>query len=179
MLDRDKSNETLPHELTHQLTPDRYYETGSMGWFTEGLAEYIATTPYRAGSYNVRGNLKDIVESVTAYGRDDRSGRALGTKISLPPLKTYMMQSYSKFLSQAQLNYGTGLLITTYFIHFDGNGDGARLKAFLKALREGKEGEEALAVLRDGRSFEQMEQDIIKGWGRKGVTFTFAESGDE
>jgi hypothetical protein len=44
MLDRDKSNKTLPHELVHQLTPDNYYAHGSMGWFTEGLAEYVAVT---------------------------------------------------------------------------------------------------------------------------------------
>lgn len=41
MLDRDKSNKTLPHELVHQLTPEAYYAHGSMGWFTEGFAEYV------------------------------------------------------------------------------------------------------------------------------------------
>jgi len=45
MLDRDKSSKVLPHELTHQLTPESYFEKGAMGWFTEGLTEYIATTP--------------------------------------------------------------------------------------------------------------------------------------
>jgi hypothetical protein len=179
MLDREKSNKTLPHELVHQLTPNAYFESGSMGWFSEGIAEYIATTPYRAGSFNVRGNFKDIVEYATGYGKDDRGGRALGTKISLPPLKKYMLQSYSSFLSNSQLSYGSGLLLTTYFLHLDGDGTGTRLKAFLQALRDKKKGEEALAVLLDGRSYEQMEQDIIKGWGRKGVTFSFGASGDE
>jgi hypothetical protein len=176
MLDREKSNKTLPHELTHQLTPNAYYESGSMGWFSEGIAEYIAITPYRSGSYNVRGNFKDIVEYATGYGKDDRGGRALGTRISLPPLKKFMLQSYDSFLSESQLNYGAGLLITTYFLHLDGDGSATRVKAFLKALRDKKEGEAALAVLLDGRSFEQMEQEIIKGWGRKGVTFSFGAS---
>lgn len=173
MLDRDKSNKTLPHELTHQLTPDPYYNEGSMGWFSEGIAEYISVTPYRAGSYNVRNNFRDIVAYATGYGEDDRGGRALTNNIKLPRLRTWMMQPYNEFTSEPQLNYGCGLLITTYFLHLDGKGDGARLKAFLKALREGKEGDEALNVLLDGRTFEQLEQEIIKAWSMKRIDFSF------
>jgi len=175
MLDRDKSNKTLPHELTHQLTPRSYYGDGSRGWFTEGIAEYIGVTPYRAGSYNVRNNFRDIVQYATGYGEDGRGGRAIGTDIKLPPLKKWMMMPYEEFTDKPQINYGSGLLITTYFIHMDGKGDGARLKAFLKALREGKEGEEALNVLLDGRTFEQLEQEIAKAWGSKRVDFTFGD----
>jgi hypothetical protein len=173
MLDRDKSNKTLPHELTHQLTPRTYYQKGLTGWFTEGLAEYIAVTPYRAGSYSVRGNMKDIIDYATGYGSKDMGGRALGKKIQLPPLKDFMLQSYSQFLSQPQLSYGCGLLLTTYFFHIDGDGDGKRIKASLKAFHDGTDAEKALAALLDGRTFEQLEQDIIKGWSRKGIDFTF------
>lgn len=173
MLDRDKSSKTLPHELTHQLTPRCYYAEGAQGWFTEGISEYVAVTPYRAGSYAVRGNMKDIVDYATGYGSKDMGGRALGKKIKLPPLKSFMLQSYSDFLEQPQLNYGCGLLITNYFLHLDGEGDAKRIKAFLKALHEGIQGEEALAFLLDGRSFEKMEEEIVKGWSRRGIDFTF------
>ena len=175
MLDRDKSSKTLPHELTHQLTPSCYYTEGAMGWFSEGIAEYVAVTPYRAGSYSVRGNMKDVIDYATGYGSKDMGGRALGTKIKLPPLESFMLQSYDNFLDQPQLNYGCGLLITTYFLHLDGEGDGKRIKAFLKALHTGTRSTAALAVLLDGRSFSQLEQDIVKGWGRKGVDFTFGK----
>ena len=176
MLDRDKSNKTLPHELTHQLTPEAYFKPGAMGWFSEGLAEYVAVTPYRSGGFAVRGNQKEIVDYATGYGTKDRGGRALGTKIQLPSLRTFMMQSYEGFLESPQLNYGCGLLITNYFLHFDGAGDGKRIKAFLKALHEGVSGEEALKILLDGRTFEALEDDIVKSWGRKGVDFIFAKS---
>ena len=175
MLDRDKSNKTLPHELTHQLTPQPYFRKGAMGWFSEGVAEYIAVTPYRAGSYNVRGNLKDIVDYATGYGSKDMGGRALGTKITLPALKEFMLQDYSKFLENPQTNYGCGLLVTTYFFYLDGEGDAKRIKAFLKSLHDGKKGEAPLDLLLDGRSFEQLEADIVKGWSRKGVDFTFGK----
>ena len=175
MLDRDKNNKTLTHELTHQLTPDAYFEKGSMGWFSEGLAEYVAATPYRAGTFTVRGNQKDIIDYVTGYGSKDMGGRALGTEIRMPALKTFMLQSYPDFLEQPQLNYGCSLLVTTYFLHMDGAGDGKRIKAFLRALHDGKENEEALKVLLDGRSFEQLQDELAKAWKRKGVEFTFAK----
>jgi hypothetical protein len=174
MLDRDKSSSTLPHELTHQLTPEPYYQKGSMGWFTEGLAEYVATTPYRSGGYNVRANQKPIVDYATGYGSKDRGGRALGTEIKLPALKKFMLQEYSQFLEQPQLNYGCGLLITNYFLHMDGDGDGKRIKAYLKALHENKDAEESLSILLDGRTFEELTKDIVKAWSRKGVDFTFS-----
>lgn len=175
MLDRDKSSKTLPHELTHQLTPQPYYQPGALGWFSEGIAEYVAVTPYRAGSYAVRGNMRDIIQYATSYGSKGMGGRALGTKIKLPALKTFMTQTYDSFRNDPGLNYGCGLLITTYFLHMDGNGDGKRIKRFLQALHEGAEGDKALEVLLDLRTFGELEDDIIKAWSRKGVDFTFSD----
>lgn len=176
MLDRDKSSKTIPHELTHQLSPDCYFAEGAMGWFSEGIAEYVATTPYRSGTFSVRGNQKPIIEYVTAYGSKDMGGRALGNKISMPNLKTFMLLDYPSFQERPQLGYGVGLLMTTYFLHMDGDGDGKRMKAFLKALHAGKEGEEALKVLLDGRTFEKLQEEFTKAWSRKGVDFTFEGS---
>lgn len=173
MLDHDKSSRTIPHELTHQLSPQPYFAKGAMGWFSEGIAEYVANTPYRSGIFNVRTNQKEIIEYVTAYGKKDKGGRALGTKIKMPALKSFMLQDYASFQEQAQLSYGCSLLLTDYFLHMDGDGDGSRMKAFLKALQEGKEGEAALDTLLDGRTFEKLQEDYTKAWSHKGVNFTF------
>jgi hypothetical protein len=175
-LDRDKSSKTLPHELTHQLTPDPYFAAGSMGWFTEGLSEYVATTPYYAGGmFNVKANSKPIIEYATAYGKDGTGGRGLGKEIKLGPLKNFMLQSYSDFTSNAQINYGCGMLITNYFFHMDRKEDAARIKKFLAALRENKHGEAALEVLLDGQTWLELEKDIAKAYSGKGVKFTFTE----
>ncbi|MEI6176431.1 MAG: SHD1 domain-containing protein [Verrucomicrobiota bacterium] len=173
--DRDKTNKTLPHELTHQLTPNAYFQKGAMGWFTEGTAEYIAATPYRSGIYNVQSNLRPIIEYVTAYGRGNTGGRALGKDIVLPPLKNFMLMDYTTFISNPQVNYGTSLFLTTYFFQMDGNGDAARMKNFLAALREGKSGEQALEKLLDGRSYEEVEKEFSKAWSRRGIDFSFGK----
>jgi len=173
MRDRDKSSKTLPHELVHQLTPNAYYAAGSRGWFTEGLAEYVAVTPYSYGSFNVKTNMRPIVAYVTAYGKDGY-GRALGEEIHLGPLKDYMLQSYSSFTSNANLNYGCGLLIANYFFHMDRKEDGARIKNFLKALNEGKTGQAALDVLLEGQTWLELEEEIADAYSRH-VKFTFTK----
>lgn len=176
MLDRDKSSKTLPHELVHQLTPHPYYAHGSGGWFTEGLAEYIAVTPYyRSGMYNVKMNSRYFTEYVTAYGKENTGGRALGENIRVGPLKEFMLQSYSSFTSNASLNYGSALLITNYFFHMDRKEDGARIKKFLQALNEGKEGEQALEVLLDGQTWLELEKDIAKAYSSKRIDLIFSK----
>jgi hypothetical protein len=170
-LDYDKGNKTLPHEITHQLTDSCYFRPGSLGWFTEGLAEYVGITPYNpgGGTFKVRTNRRSLVEYVTAYGEDKKGGRALGDEISMLPLREWMLMSYDRFLSDAQLNYGVGALVTYYFFHLDGDGDRVAITNFLKALREGKQGAEALEALRNGRTWDELAEDITRGWRSKGV----------
>ena len=173
MFDYKGSNKTLPHEITHQLTDGEYYYSGARGWFSEGLAEYVANTPYRSGKYMVKTNLSSIKDYVTEYGKDGRGGRNLSDEINAPDLKKYMMQPYSSFTGNANFNYGLGLLITYYYFHWDGDKDRANINAFLKALKEGKQGEDALAVLLNGRSWKEMEDAISKAWRSRGVKITF------
>lgn len=174
MRDRDKSDQVLVHELVHQLTPDSYFRKGSRGWFTEGIAEYCAMTPYSNGRFGVRNTLDNVRESVTGYNKKTNRGRALGTEIRAMDLKKFMTMAYADFTgTDSNANYGMAALITTYFIHLDGEGDAARLKAFLRKAREDTDIEVAFAALLDGRTWDQLEADISKGWGRKRVKIEF------
>lgn len=179
MRDRDKSDGTLIHELTHQLTPSAYFGVGARGWFSEGLAEYTTATPYRNGRFKVKNNFDDIEEYATAYGKKGTRGRALGDDIKAPALRDYMLMSYDDFTGdRANFNYGFGLIITTYFLHLDGDGDAARMKEFLKELRRiGRRGDssKALDKLLDGRTWSELEDDISSAWGRKGIDIEFTE----
>ncbi len=181
MVDHDKSNKTLPHEIFHQLTDPPYHRPGTDGWFTEGLAEYVALTPYRAGKFRVSTVMNELKEYVTGYGRDGNGGRAIGDEVTLPHIKEWFLQPYSQFLADPQVNYGMGALITYYFFHMDGNKDAARIKAMLKAMKQGKKGEEALAVLLDGRSYTELEEEITAAWRSRGMRINWlppSQSGD-
>jgi hypothetical protein len=172
-LDYDKANNTLAHEITHQLTDASYFVSGARGWFTEGLADYVAITPYTSsGTYKVRSNLEPIIEYVTG------KARANGKQISMMPLRQWMLQPYTAFMGDSGVNYGVGCLVTYYFFHLDGNGDRKAITAFLRSLRQGKEGEEALGVLRMGRTWKQLAEDISRAWNLKGVNIDWENDED-
>jgi|GEM_PF-74384 len=199
MRDRDKSNGTLVHEITHQLTPRAYYTKGASGWFSEGLAEYITATPFSSRRFKVKGNFDDIVDYATAYGKDGTRGRALGKEFSAPALVDFFTMPYSEFTgASANFNYGFGLILTAYLFHLDGEGDAKRAKEFLKALRDpkvaraqkkslatageagklariGPRGRHSLKVLLNGSSFAEFQDEIVKSWRRKGVDIKFRE----
>lgn len=173
MFDYKATNKTLPHEITHQLTNTEYFASGARGWFSEGLAEYIAVTDYRSGKFMVNGNLTEIRRYVTDFSRKDGRGRNLGDEFSAPDLKKFMLMSYGEFTANGNFNYGLGALITYYFLHMDKDGERKNIVAFLTALNAGKEGEEALKALLAGRTFDELEEQIHKAWRSRGVKINF------
>lgn len=171
-VDHKEENTTLSHEITHQLTDFEYYAEGSRGWFTEGLAEYVAQSGYRSGKFSVNdlGKLKDYV---TAHGEGGRGGRVLGDNFTAPDLQEFFLQSYDSFLDNANFNYGFAALVVYYYFHMDGNKDAANIKAFLKALKEEKTPPELFEPLLAGRTWDEMEAAIVQGWRSRGVKISF------
>ena len=55
----------------------------------------------------------------------------------------------------------------------DGNKDATNIKAFLKGLKEGKKSPDMFEPLLAGRSWDQMEEDITKGWRARGIKINF------
>jgi hypothetical protein len=173
-LDAQRPNNVLIHELAHQLTPDAYMVPGALGWFSEGLAEYIAVTPYNWGYFrpDIYGNV--VKSYVTGRGGDGIAGRALGTHLKAPGLKDFMLMPYNQYSgTNANFNYGLGLLVTHYFFHMDGNGNAIRITRFLRGLQAGQRGEAALAPLLGGGSYAKLQADITAAWARMGVDIQF------
>jgi len=171
-VDYDKENTTLSHEIAHQLTDVEYFAEGSRGWFTEGMAEYIAHSGYRSGKFNI-DDLEKLKAYVTAYGENDTRGRALGDEFSAPDLQQFFLQDYDSFTANANFNYGLAALVVYYFFHMDGAKDAANLKGFLKALKEKKTPPEVFEPLLAGRTWDEMEAAITQGWRSRGVKIHF------
>ena len=169
--DNTGSNSVITHELIHQLTDIEYFQHGALGWFSEGLAEYCTATQYQSGKFVLRKNLKNIKDYVTAYGRNGVGGRALGQEILAPDIKGFMLQPYQKFLQQANQNYGLATLFTYYFFHMEP--DRRNITKFMRALKGGKKGENAIKYLLAGRNYDQLEKAISKAWKVRGITITF------
>lgn len=175
-LDIARPNHVLIHELAHQLTPEAYMGSGTRGWFSEGLAEYVAITPYTWGCFrpDIHGNV--VKAYVTSRGGDGIGGRSLGTDIAAPKLKDFMLIPYARYSGQeANFNYGLGLLLTHYFFHMEGGGKAFRITRFLNELEAGREGEASLAPLLGGGTYEKLEGEISAAWARMGVRIRFGE----
>lgn len=173
-LDINRRNFILIHELAHQLTPTAYFVSGAQGWFSEGLAEYIAITPYNWGYFSpdIHGNV--VKSYVTTQRTDGLPGRSLGTDIVAPRIKTLFLMPYSQFSgTNANCNYGLGLLVTNYFLHMEGGGGALRITRFLKGLHAGQQGENALMPLLGGGTYEKLEGEIADAWARMGVRIRF------
>ena len=174
-LDTAGTNAVLIHELTHQLTPLPYLNPALRnGWFIEGLAEYISSTPYSWGYFRPDPQGNAAMAYVTAYGEDRKMGRVLGKKLRVPKLRRFMQLDYPVFSGPAaNLHYGAGLLLTHYFLHMEGGGRSARITEYLKGVRAGRTGDAAIAPLLGGGTFEKLEADFAEAWKRKGVEIVF------
>lgn len=173
-LDVRRHNMVLVHELAHQLTPSVYFAPGARGWFSEGLAEYIAITPYTWGYFrpDLHGNV--VKAYATAQGTDGTGGRAIGSEIVAPKLRSFLLMPYGTFSGpNANFNYAMGLLLTHYFFHMEGEGKAARITKFLQGLHAGQQGEAALKPLLGGSTYEKLEGEIAAAWARMGVKIRF------
>ncbi|MDP3851927.1 MAG: hypothetical protein Q8Q59_15605 [Luteolibacter sp.] len=173
-LDIRRHNMVLVHELAHQLTPETYFAPGARGWFSEGLAEYIAITPYTWGCFrtDVHGNV--VKAYATARGTGGTGGRAIGNEIVAPKLRSFLLMPYEMFSGQnANFNYAMGLLLTHYFFHMEGGGKATRITKFLQGLHAGQHGEAALKPLLGGSTYEKLEGEISAAWARMGVNIRF------
>ena len=173
-LDRKRDNSVLVHELAHQLTPEAYFAHGARGWFTEGLAETIAITPYSWNYFSIDAGGSLERDYVTANGKTGRGGRTLGTTINAPRLKHFFTMPYEQFSgSNANSNYGIALLVTHYFLHMEGDGKARKITQFLKSLHAGADGDTALAQLLGSDSYEVLENEISMAWAKKGIQIRF------
>lgn len=125
------SNDTLVHEITHQMMHD--YLPYIPQWAVEGCAEYAELLPYNAGKFNVgrrREGLKDYLATWVQRGRPP----------VLPNLASLFRMTRPEWDALAResniqqgLLYQQSALLVYYFNHLDGSGKGERWIAFMDA----------------------------------------------
>ncbi|NWK55532.1 hypothetical protein HW115_07910 [Verrucomicrobiaceae bacterium N1E253] len=169
---KSKQSSVLSHEITHQLMEGILLAP----WFIEGSAEYIANTRYTHAAFHVYGSKRHIFDCVISKKvSKSHTSRKLGPRVSMPPLKTFMNQSYQQFASGRQVNrnYGMALLLTYYFYHGDGSPQAHNIKNYVKAIQRGKSEKEAQKALLNGRSYESVQKSFASYCAANGLTVEF------
>lgn len=171
VVDHKKRSDTLIHEIAHQMT-GRWLPLMPT-WFTEGLAETISTQRYDNGRFTITSMDRSIREDVTRRSGNDREFAML----KLERLMTISGEEWAADLASSrggQVNYPSANVLFYYFLRLDGNGDGAALVDYMKAIAGGMKEEEARAeILMKGRSFEDLQEAVADAWRSEGLRLTF------
>ncbi len=168
--DRHGDNSTLIHEITHQVM--RPWLGILPTWLTEGMAVWMETVPFSRGTFQVRQQFPGDYLAARA--------RTMGHPLPVTPVEELMTLSHREWnahfgqnVPALRRNYHSALTLTHFFLRMDGDGDGAGLAAYLRAVRGGMAEEAARdRFLLRGRSFEELETEMIRAYGRRGVRLT-------
>lgn len=148
-MDDDFDTHILVHELTHQMM--HFWLAYLPQWMVEGAAEYAGNLPLKNGRFR----LSEAKDGLKAY-LDFRRRRMPGGVPEPYPLDKLFATSndeWNRIMAtdpdRTQRLYLTSYLLVYYFMHLDGQGDGARLARFMRAsaapVRRSEEHETALA----------------------------------
>lgn len=178
----DDDNAVLIHEITHQMMNHWLHHLPT--WYIEGSAEYIEMLDYNR---NGRFSLASMGRQLQGYVQkmDWNGGGKSFSMIDLEELMTIDGGRWAAALSGsggvATSNYASAGLLTYYFYHLDGTGDGANLIAYLREVENGKSREEDAAavkkhLLRD-RTYKKLADDVKKALRKEGIDITYHAPG--
>lgn len=170
VVDASKSSTTLIHEITHQIML-RWLPLMPV-WMVEGFAEVISSQAYSKGRFRLTNTSRAIKDEVTRYSSSNRDFIML----NIEDLMSMSSQKWSSALTGrgSSRNYSSANLLLYYFLRIDGQGDAEKLVNYLKARIAGTDEKEAATeFLLAGRSYEQLQKEVAKGWRSEGLKLTF------
>jgi hypothetical protein len=137
----DYNSDTLVHELTHQMM--HAWLPLLPTWVVEGTAEYTNILPLRSGIFRLstaRSGLRDYLDQLKRTG---------GVPEPYPIDQLFWITGdewlslMAKDADEAQRLYFTSYLLVYFFMHLDGNGDGARFIRYFRTVGKTKREVEA------------------------------------
>lgn len=163
---------TLIHEITHQMMT--HWLGRLPTWYTEGAAEYVELTDYSRGKFSFIRQDDNLKEHLSRYGAEF-------PMVPLQKLLTIESAEWAEALSSDEINvnYPSALALTYYFYHLDGEGTGAHMIDFLRAVEQLERPSEDTVngLIREhlmrGREAPQLEEDVSKALRKLGIKVTF------
>ena len=128
--DESYSNDTLVHEITHQMMHD--YLPFLPKWVIEGTAEYAEMLPYKAGTFRVDAHKTGIKEhlSEASNGTVD-----LGSVRQHLTMNREQWDAGSTDPGSMRRLYLKSVVLVYFFNHLDEEGKGRRFMEFFEAVQ--------------------------------------------
>jgi len=167
----DEDYDTLIHEITHQVM-NRWLPRMPV-WMIEGTAEYVGLADYDNGRFSF-------------IRQDDRLEQHLqdyfGHEFPMVPIEDLMTMSHAEWSAGLQSgaagrNYASALVLVFFFYHLDGEEDAAGFKAYLRAAEKMQRGDSYQELMEQhllrGRSYAELEEEVLKAFRKKGIKLQF------
>jgi hypothetical protein len=174
--------DVIVHEVTHQSMAALMY-LGVPAWVPEGIAEYMAATQFAPAFYQFNSTHVSIRHHIDKRLLGDRIVK--DRKMHFTHLKDMMNRDIREWNAFGENNDNTGflqyhesLILIDYFFHRD-HPDGVHFRRYLETVLSGIPEPEARAThLIRGRSFQQIEKEIIDFWKPLGFTINFQNTSE-
>ena len=130
----DYNSDTLVHELTHQMM--RASLDILPQWVVEGTAEYTNILPLRFGTFRVssaKTGLKSYLDFLKVRGGIPEP-HPIEKILAITPEE--WSETLEKNPKESRRMYFTAYLLVYYFMHMDGNGDGAGFVRYMREIRK-------------------------------------------
>lgn len=180
-----RSFDTLLHELTHHSTS---HWRGMPPWFEEGFADYMESMPYQSGRFLFTNPGSAISSSIREYKKYTVANGIIpgGVFKMIHPQKLFATnrQNWNGMMKDriaSARNYTSSAVLVYYFMHEDGDGDGAHFIQWLHAWRAAVLSRNSSSynelikthLLRD-RAYSALEGDIQDAMRKKGLRVSFS-----
>ncbi len=136
-MDRNYSNSTLIHEVTHQLMDEILPVLPT--WMIEGTAVYVENLPYRWGTFRAHEHEREMRAYI------DRRKRA-GRHIAIDSLEAFMNMDRATWHAQTSISsqrmsemYIASYLLVYYFCHLDDDSHGSSFMRYMDAVHDDAE----------------------------------------
>ena len=173
----------LVHELTHQAILLRWFFLPI--WFHEGIADYMQAMPYRSGQFLFTNPGAAVTQNLR-----DGAGQ-LWREFPCLHLETLLHMEHATWNAAVRSdprrsfrNYASAQVAVWYFMHVDGNGDGAHFIAWIHDLKSqfprhqrnwaAKKRELTEKHLLRDRTWAEVESELREAMQAKGQRILFA-----
>jgi hypothetical protein len=167
------SNDTLVHEITHQMM--NHWLSKIPEWYVEGAAMYVGSSKAHASGRFTLPKLGQTVKELEHLRPGKHTLWHLNYLMQITPA-----QWHAGFGSNPDgtvgRNYSSAIALTYYFYHGDDKGDGAHMIAMMKDIAAGKKWQEAQEEhLIRGRDYAKIEKEVVTFLHRGGMVIDWAD----
>ena len=168
MVKPDIDTHTLVHEVTHQ----NFVLNNMPIWANEGWAEYVGYVPYMGEELDFDRLFSQIVYKA------QQNADVLKCPFTLRDLLVMSQEDMYGYMGRREADtYTVSVMTIAFFVHLDGKRGLEAMKAYMAALAEGTDNEEAVAELEKAYGGpEKLQKAFVQAWKRKKVTISFPKS---